>query len=160
MEGLILEGYVGLDTAKILKKLGFNMICDACWSMYPHFNGEPLGSDEQYELEAEGRANEITYEPYCQTGFNSNNAMWKNQDIWSCPKIEDVIGWLYHTYDIYVNATPYITHGIQWIGEIHNILSSDSISVFKKYGYNFRYEALNYIIYIACEQLLELKNKS
>jgi len=157
MTNVILNGYVGLDTAKILKKLGFNMICDACWSMYPHFKGEPLGNDEEYELRSEGRDNEITYEPYCECGINTNNAMWKNEDIWACPKIDTVVDWLYHTFDIYVNTKPYMSSVIQWVGEIYNISSVGTISVFKKYGYNDRYEALNYIIFIACEQLLELQ---
>jgi len=158
MEASVLNGCVGFENAKILKKLGFNMMCNGCWSMYPHHNGEPLGSDEEYELRAEGRDNEITFEPYWQSRFNSNNAMWgKDKNIWACPSFEDVIGWLYHTFDIYVNATPYIGQGcIEWCGEIHKI-SSGTIEVFKKYHYAYRCEALNYIIYIACEQLLKLK---
>ena len=156
MENLILEGYINLETAKILKQLGFNMICDTYWTMYPFYEGEPIDCDEQYELVAEGKENEITYEPYCETRVNSNNAMWKNKDAWACPKIEDVIAWLYHTFDIYVNSTPYITqNGIQWVGEIYNISSDGTISVFKKYGYNFRNEALNAIIFIACKQYLK-----
>lgn len=148
------EGYVGFETAKLLKQIGFNVICNACWSMYPHFEGEPLGCDEEYELISNGRENEITYEPYFQMGVNSNNAMWKNQDIWTCPKIEDVIIWFLHTYDIYVVANPYIDKGLYWKGEIQTI-KGNTIEVFTKNGYHSRYEALNCMIYLVCEQFID-----
>ena len=161
MEESVLNGYVGFETAKILKKLGFNMICNSCWSMYPHHNNEPLGCDEEYELRAEGKDNEISFKPYWQSGFNSNNAMWgKDKDIWTCPSFEEAIGWLYHTFDIYVNATPYMGQAcIEWCGEVYNLWAG-SINVFKKYHYAFRYEALNYTIYLACEHILkDIKHK-
>ena len=53
---------VSSKTAKELKDFGFDIICPNCYGVAIMHNGEELGFDEEYELRAEGRGDEIVTE--------------------------------------------------------------------------------------------------
>ena len=55
---------VSSKTAKELKDFGFDIICPNCYGVAIMHNGEYLGCDEEYELRAEGRGDEIEYVEY------------------------------------------------------------------------------------------------
>lgn len=55
------ESYVSLETAKMLKQLGFDWMCPSMYGMDARHNGRQIDEDEEYELKSSGRVDEIEY---------------------------------------------------------------------------------------------------
>ena len=79
-----------------LKKAGYKEWCRQGWGLDIRHNGQHLGSDEEYELKAEGKGDEIEYIPggAIFEGWCNNSAEWWDEDTCSAPLINDVIDWL------------------------------------------------------------------
>ena len=91
-----------------LKKLGFNEPCDYLYTTAIRHNGEDLDSDEQYELEAEGRKDEIEYVPggWLDEHYNRNDFDYFSDETCSAPLLNDVVDWLEKEHGLIINATP------------------------------------------------------
>lgn len=58
---MVTEDYVSFETAKLLKEKGFKEWCSQCYGLDVRHSGEPIDFDEEYELKAAGKENEIEY---------------------------------------------------------------------------------------------------
>lgn len=97
-----------------LKKAGYNEWCRQYWCTSVRHNGEELGCDEEYELKAEGKGDEIEYIPggKVQSHWNKNvddDGGTYNEDTCSAPLINDVIDWLEAEKGIFV--VPELVYG-------------------------------------------------
>jgi hypothetical protein len=112
---------VTFETAKFLKDFGFDIICPKCYGVAVMHNGEYLGYDEECELRAEGRDDEIEY----VDGGMLYNMWFKNtdeehQDVYAAPDIEIVRKWFRDNYNLHITAMPYITvEGCFWLSEVY-----------------------------------------
>ena len=108
---------VSSETAKVLKDFGFDILCPQCYGVAIMHNGEYLGCDEEYELRAEGRGDEIEYVEYgmlYDMWFKNNDK--EDHDVCAAPDIETVRKWFRDKYGIYITAMPYITvEGCKWM---------------------------------------------
>lgn len=117
----ITKYYLVYETCMSLKKIGFNVWCNKFYGPYPHHNGEPLGSDEEYELRAEGRGKEITSKIITQT-WNHTNSMLVNKKSCSCPEINDVIDWIFENLNIVFTVIPYWNEDrLVWLCKVNHI---------------------------------------
>lgn len=113
---------VTFETAKFLKDFGFDIICPKCYGVAVMHNGEYLGCDEEYELRAEGRGNEIEY----IDGGMLYDMWFKNTDkkhynVYAAPDIETVRKWFRDKYNLHITAMPYITvEGRFWLSEVYS----------------------------------------
>lgn len=99
---------VTFETAKSLKDFGFDIICPKCYGIAVMHNGEYLGCDEEYELRAEGRGDEIEY----IDGGMLYDMWFKNNDkedhnVYAAPDIETVRKWFRDKYKLHITAMPY-----------------------------------------------------
>lgn len=141
MENKIDKYYLIYETCMKLKKRGFDVWCDKFYAPYPHHNGEPLGSDEEYELRAEGRGNEITSKIIMQT-WTERNSMLVNNDSCSCPEINTVVDWIFENWNTILTVKPYYTeNGLTWFCEVYYV-KDNSIQLMKTLlPYNHKYKA-------------------
>lgn len=79
-----------------LKEAGYDDGCECFWTTDIRHNGEYLGSDEEFELECEGREDEIEYIPggRLEHHWNYNDDFSDNDESCSAPDIYDAIEWL------------------------------------------------------------------
>ena len=92
------------EVSKLLKEKGFKEWCTHCYSDMPTHNGEYLGCDEEYELEAEGRGDEIVWiEGGMLHHLNSRN----DDAATACPTHQMASDWLRENYDLHIIAFPY-----------------------------------------------------
>lgn len=92
---------VSIETAKLLKEVGFNEMCDCCYGLSVRHNGREIDEDEEYELKSEGLADEIEY----VDGAHLYHMWCRNNDynsIYSCPTQEDALEWVRENLKIYV----------------------------------------------------------
>lgn len=78
-----------------LKKLGYNEGCQLLYTTAHLHNGEDLGSDEEFELRAEGHGDEIEYIPggWIEEHYNKNDFDYLSEETCSAPFIHDVVDW-------------------------------------------------------------------
>ena len=112
---------VSSETAKVLKDFGFDILCPQCYGVAIMHNGEYLGCDEEYELRAEGRGDEIEYVEYgmlYDMWFKNNNK--EGHDVCAAPDIETVTKWLRDKHNLHITAMPYITvEGCMWMADVY-----------------------------------------
>lgn len=122
MENKIDHYHLVYDTCMKLKKRGFDVWCNKFYGPYPHHNGEPLGSDEEYELRAEGRGKEITSKIIEQT-WTHRNSMLSNKKCCSCAEINDVVDWMLINWNVHITVHPYWieNHKLAWFCDVHYI---------------------------------------
>ena len=112
---------VSSKTAKDLKDFGFDIICPNCYGVAVMHNSEYLGCDEEYELRAEGRGDEIEYVEYgmlYHMWFKNNEK--EDHNVCAAPDIETVRKWFRDKYSIHITAMPYITvEGCFWLSEVY-----------------------------------------
>lgn len=112
---------VSSKTAKDLKDFGFDIICPNCYGVAVMHNGEYLGCDEEYELRAEGRGDEIEYVEYgmlYHMWFKNNEK--EDHNVCAAPDIETVRKWFRDEYSIHITAMPYITvEGCMWMADVY-----------------------------------------
>lgn len=79
-----------------LKEAGYDDGCECFWATDIRHNGEYLGCDEEYELRAEGRGDEIEYIPggRLTQHWNYNDDFSDDEETCSAPDIYDAIEWL------------------------------------------------------------------
>ena len=124
-----------------LKNLGYDEPCDASYVTARRHKGEDLGCDEEYELRAEGRDDEIEYVPGEWIDWhwvkNSEGYVKKDEDICAAPYIDDVIDWLESKHRVLVVVSPTFKNGYrlskkygnqygvvfanQWIVDIYSV---------------------------------------
>jgi len=135
MNNKIQTYYVDYNAAKLLRKFGFNVPCEFYYEWYPHFCGEPLGCDEEYELTSEGRKDEITYKELIQRMYNTNDSFSSKKHC-SCPSLDIVRDWLLENFNIYISPKPSPKDNkIFWLCEIWKI-HDEYIELFKTLPYN------------------------
>lgn len=111
---------VSYETGMLLKQFGFDAICPQCYGTKPVHNGEYLGCDEEYELRAEGRGDEIEYiKGGMLYSFWTKNSE-EQPDVCTAPALEEVRQWFRNKYNIHINAMPYITtEGQFWVSDVY-----------------------------------------
>lgn len=102
----------------LLKKLGFNEPCDYLYTTAIRHNGEDLGSDEQFELEAEGHGDEIEHVPggWLEEHYNRNDFDYFSEETCSAPWLHDVVDW-FEDYNFIISAEP--VFGLERVIELH-----------------------------------------
>ena len=101
---MITEDYVSLEVAKLLKERGFKEWCSYFYGTAVRHNGEDIDEDEEYELKAEGRGDEIEYvEGGHLYHFNCNNSK-EDINIWACPTQSLAMKWL-RGKGLHINAS-------------------------------------------------------
>lgn len=112
---------VSSETAKALKDFGFDILCPNCYGVAIMHNGEYLGCDEEYELCAEGRGNEIEcieYGMLYNMWFKNNEK--EDRNVCAAPDIETVRKWFRDKYSLHITAMPYITvEGCMWMADVY-----------------------------------------
>lgn len=99
---------VSSEVAIMLKDMGFNDICGFFYSTATKHNGNYIDFDEECELKAEGRENEIERVPFGKISqFTCINKTLDTEYAVACPDIYQVMDWfrtkynVYFTYDIF-----------------------------------------------------------
>lgn len=98
-----------------LKEIGYDEPCDASYVTAIRHKGEDLGCDEEYELRAEGKGDEIEYFPGEWIDWhwakNSIDYIKENEDVCTAPYIDDVIDWLENKHRVLVVVSPTFENG-------------------------------------------------
>lgn len=111
---------VTFETSKLLKDFGFDIICPQCYGTSIIHNGEYLGYDEEYELRAEGRGDEIKYVDGMLYNMWFKNNDKEDHNIYAAPDIEIVRKWFRDKYNLHITAMPYITvEGHFWLSDVY-----------------------------------------
>lgn len=111
---------VNLENAKLLKELGFREWCNCCYGTAVRHNGENIDEDEEYELKADGRENEIEYIEGGELYHINCNNHKEDVNVWACPTQEQVLQWLRNKYRTHIVGIPYITiEGQLWLSEVY-----------------------------------------
>ena len=101
------EDLVSLEVAKLLKEKGFKEWCSYLYGTAVRHNGKDIDEDEEYELEAEGRGDEIEYvEGGNLYHFNCNNDK-EDVNVWACPTQSLAMKWLREVHNLCIE--PYRT---------------------------------------------------
>ena len=102
------EKILPYDLSMRLKKLGYNEGCQLLYTTAHLHNGEDLGSDEEFELRAEGHGDEIEYIPggWIEEHYNRNDFDYLSEETCSAPLIHDVIDWFEENYNYVINPEP------------------------------------------------------
>ena len=118
----ILTYYVDYPTAKLLRKFGFNVLCELYYEWYPHYKGEPLSFDDECELKSEGKGKEIKYKALIQKMYNINTSLGYEKNC-SCPSLEVVRSWVLKNFNISFVIKPYYDseNKLLWKSEIYSI---------------------------------------
>lgn len=151
---MIKEDYVSLEVAKLLKERGFREWCSYFYGTAVQHNGEDIDEDEEYELKAEGRGDEIEYiEGGHLYHFNCNNSK-EDINIWACPTQSLATKWLREIYDIFIVIRRGLT-GTGWVYS-HEIYK-DSQCWHAQYGasYNTYEEAVEKALKFSLEKLIK-----
>lgn len=118
--------YLIYDTCMKLKERGFDVWCDKFYGPYPHYKGEAIGSDEEYELRSEGKGKSIRNKIIIQH-WTHHNSMHYNKKSCSCPDINMVVDWMLENWNTNLSVKPYYENDkIYWLCDIHYI-SEDKI---------------------------------
>lgn len=150
-----------------LKKVGYNEWCRQYWCTSVRHNGEELGCDEEYELKAEGKGDEIEYIPggKVQSHWNKNvddDGGTYNEDTCSAPLINDVIDWLEEKKGIFV--VPELVYGIEshgvfyykWKTIVYRFTEAEGMQWHTVTDqHSNKYEALSEAIEYALDNLIE-----
>lgn len=109
---------VTLKNAKLLKELGFDEWCRYCYGVAVKHNDVCIDEDEEYELKAEGRGDEIKYvDGGMLYNMNFQNSMYDGK-TYACPSQEFALQWVRKNYKIHIHSIPYITvEGQLWLAE-------------------------------------------
>lgn len=100
---MITEDYVTYEVAKLLKEKGFVEMCPSSYGTVYLHNGKPIDEDEQYELESEGKEDEIeAVEGGAIYDFWNSNKQNEYGNIVSRPTLTVVTKWLRITHNIHV----------------------------------------------------------
>ena len=143
--------YVDYNAAKLLRKFGFNVPCEFYYEWYPHFCGEPLGCDEEYELTSEGRKDEITYKELIQRMYNTNDSFSSKKHC-SCPSLDIVRDWLLENFNIYISPLPYWddNNNMVWMCKVFKIrdnkLNLLQTIVYKKTNIKALADGIEYVL--------------
>lgn len=124
---MITEDYVSFEVAKLLKEKGFKEWCSYFYGTAVRHNGEDIDEDEEYELKAEGRGDEIEYvEGGHLYHFNCNNSK-EDINIWACPTQSLAMKWL-REKRVYFSLVPFIEN-VGWPKDTWhiNFYNSDGI---------------------------------
>ena len=107
LEYRINEDYVSFETAKLLKKAGFNELCRTSYGNAYLHNGEYIDEDEEFELKEEGKESEIEIlKGGSIYGFwNDNNSNPKS--VYSRPTLQMAMKWLRETYKFFIDIQCY-----------------------------------------------------
>lgn len=99
------------NTSMQLKRLGFNEPCEYLYTTAIRHNGEDLGSDEQFELEAEGHGDEIEYIPggWLEEHYNRNDFDYLSDETCSAPFLHDVVDWFEKEHNLIINPEPFVS---------------------------------------------------
>lgn len=113
------------DVSMKLKRLGFNEPCDYLYTTAIRHNGEDLGSDEEYELRAEGHGDEIEYTPggWLENHYNCNYFDYLSDDNCSAPFLHDVVDWFEKKHNLIINPEPFVSVEFNDDKEITNVMA-------------------------------------
>ena len=102
----IKETYCSYETCQVLKQLGFNEVCDCMYGMGIFHNGKYLDFDEECELKAEGRGDEIEYVPggwvYGHTSSRNSDPWCKAKQSCAMPTYDQAVRWMRKTYNVHI----------------------------------------------------------
>ena len=102
---MITEDYVSFETAKLLKEKVFKEWCRQCYGLDALHNGEPIDVDEEFELKAAGRENEIEYVDggrmydYGCDNFNPGSP-------YAAPSLYVAMKWLREEHNLFIGIHP------------------------------------------------------
>ena len=113
------------DVSMKLKRLGFNEPCDYLYTTAIRHNGEDLGSDEEYELRAEGHGDEIEYVPggWLEEHYNRNDFDYLSDETCSAPWLHDVVDWFETEHNLIINPEPFVSVEFNDDKEITNVMA-------------------------------------
>ena len=101
------EDYINFELAKLLKDKGFCEWCSKCYGVAVLHNGVEIDLDEEYELKAEGRENEIEYVEGGMLHDHSYNNFDKDAKIWAAPTLWAAMKWLREVHNIFIQVELY-----------------------------------------------------
>lgn len=100
---MITDDYVSYEVAKLLKEKGFVEMCPSSYGTAYLHNGKPIDEDEQYELESEGKENEIEkVEGGAIFDFWNSNKENEYGNIVSRPTLTVVTKWLRNVHKMHI----------------------------------------------------------
>ena len=99
---MIIEDYVSLETAKLLKEKGFKEWCYKCYGTAVYHKGAPISFDEECELKDEGLEYEIEYVEGGYLYDCSYDNSEKDTKVWAAPTLWVAMKWLRKVHNIHV----------------------------------------------------------
>lgn len=122
------EKLVSPQIAKLLKKLGFDVMCPNSYGLDVRYKGKSIDEDKEYELKARGKGEEIEYVE-CGTLY----AFWhkNNPDDPTCaaPTLSMAQKWLREEKHISVE----VNHGYGFDCETEGLNAEDSYILFWRF---------------------------
>lgn len=115
--------YVDLESAKLLKELGFDKRCTYAYCTSVMHNGREITFDEECDLKGEGRGDEIEY----VTGGTMIDLAYKNDsdytsDPFAVPTLSQVVDWLLENENLYVSVSPiYLDEKLAWKANVYQL---------------------------------------
>ena len=96
---------VGIEVAKLLKKLHYDKLSDYCYAYNRVYNGKVIDLDTEIELVEEGKGDEIM-DVLLLTGVPYYHPTDKNEECYPAPTQDEVNKWLRDTFDVCVVVEP------------------------------------------------------
>lgn len=116
------EKILPYDLCMRLKELGYNEYAEWLYETSRMHNGEELGSDEEFELRAEGKGDEIELVPGgCLNKFwVKNDYDWLSKENCAAPYVDDIIDWLEREHNVLVVVRPTFQNGFRAGKDVEN----------------------------------------
>lgn len=126
--------YCSYETCMLLKKKGFNELCNAMYCDAYLYNGEYINSDHIYEYKDEGKELTIEHGGMFFDHANTNQDEWMSETSCSLVAQQVAVKWLFLRTNTYIIANPYATQdGIFWMCElVETRKEPNDIGIYKK----------------------------
>lgn len=111
--------YCNYETCMLLKKKGFNELCQDFYCDAYLCNGEYINVDHIHEYEDEGKELTIKHGGLFCSHSNTNQEDWMNETACSLVPQQVAAKWLFLRTNTHIIANPYVTQdGIFWMCEL------------------------------------------
>lgn len=104
----IKDDWVPFDIAVSLKEKGFDELCEFVYSPSYRHNGVEISFEEELDLKAEGRENEIEEVEGGLVSYMPSRNSENDDGVYSMPTANVVCKWL-RQFGIHITTVPYVT---------------------------------------------------
>lgn len=143
-----------LETAKKLRALMFNLICDYMYCTDVRHKGKHIDYETELDLKFEGKESEIEEVPFGQLMSMTNFNVENGPNACSAPFLNDAVDWLRDHYNVVIYNEPF------YIDMSQSTLYTPRVMFLTGGMFHQKYEDMNYMNEIDGEDYWEVLDKA